>query len=193
MDVSRIDGGRIVSIPSFLTLNECETWVGRAERLGFHHAWVGVGGPREAVPQSLTELVGDGVTESLFGRARQALPERWFEHGREWDLTGFHNRLRFYRYEPSDRIPIHQDDPVVITDDHRSWLTLLVFLNECSGGSIQFHRDRDGSGGPWSHVPPRPGTAAFFPHETWHDAADVIAGRKYLLRADVLYRRETDR
>lgn len=191
MDVTTFDGGRIVTLSQFLSPNECETWIGRAERMGFHHALIGVSGgdsPREAVPQSLTELDADSLTLGLFERARPSLPATWQARGLDWELLGFHPRLRFYRYDPSDHIPVHQDDPVLVAEDTQSWLTMLVFLNECTGGSIRFHRDQHGLGGPAAQVHPSLGMAAFFPHNTWHDAADVATGRKYLLRADVLYR-----
>jgi hypothetical protein len=194
MDVTRLDGGRIVTLTRFLSAIECEGWINRAERQWFHHGPVPISGgtvfAREAVPQASTEMDAATLATTLFERAWPALPATWTERRRTWRLLGLHSRLRLYRYEPMDYFPIHQDDPVQVVEGMQSWLTMLVFLNECSGGSVRFYRDREGQGGPVFEVPPLLGMAVVFPHAAWHDAADVVAGRKYVLRADVLYRVE---
>lgn len=65
----------------------------------------------------------------------------------------------------------------VIWDDPE--LTFMVYLNEdFEGGRTEFG---------WEVVAPATGTALVFPHRRRHRGAVVSAGRKYVLRTDVMY------
>jgi hypothetical protein len=58
-----------------------------------------------------------------------------------------------------------------------------VYLNDdCEGGTTDF---RDGVS-----VAPRRGTGLVFEHHLVHQGAPVARGRKYVLRTDVMYRRD---
>jgi hypothetical protein len=65
-----------------------------------------------------------------------------------------------------------------------------MYLNEgFEGGETKFYgEDRDV---PTFIVRPRQGMALVFAHRQLHEGAPVLAGRKYVLRTDVMYSRLT--
>lgn len=95
---------------------------------------------------------------------------------------GVNERLRCYRYEPGQRFGPHYDGAFVRSKDERSYLTLLIYLNEgYQGGRTRFlELDRE--------IEPRVGRALFFQHAILHEGAVVEEGVKYALRSDVMYR-----
>ena len=61
----------------------------------------------------------------------------------------------------------------------------MVYLNgDFEGGETTFEISRDPV-----RVVPRTGMALVFYHRLLHEGAEVLTGRKYVLRSDVMYRR----
>lgn len=184
-------GGDVLFVRGFLPAVECEAWIARAERLGFRHGpnpqAAGGATSREQVYRYLACLNDGLVARSLFLKAREYLPTHWPPGRVDRGLLGAHPRIRFFRADPDDAIPIHQDDPSSPIDGAATDFSLMIFLNECLGGTIRFHRGPDGSS-PFAELSPETGTAMIFPHSTWHEPGLVLTGRRYVLRADLLYR-----
>jgi hypothetical protein len=68
----------------------------------------------------------------------------------------------------------------------QSQLTFLVYLNDgFEGGATAFHAGRASL-----LVRPERGKALVFYHRQLHEGTPVARGRKYVLRADVMYRHE---
>lgn len=87
-------------------------------------------------------------------------------------------RLRFYRYFEGARFSRHHD--ITYEAEHRSFLTLLIYLNEgMVGGETCFDDELS--------ITPRTGTCVLFPHELMHQGNPVIQGTKVVLRTDVMY------
>jgi hypothetical protein len=67
----------------------------------------------------------------------------------------------------------------------------MVYLNgECDGGETVIHFQGDGltfPDGAQLRVKPERGKALVFYHYLLHEGAPVLAGRKYVLRTDVMY------
>lgn len=182
-------GGEVLVLRGFLPAVECEAWIGRAERLGFRagpgpHLVVG-GSACERICRSIVCLSDPKIARSLFQNVRDHLPASWPPDQTERTVEGAHPRIRFYRDGPADSVPIHQDDPSVSIDGGASAYTMMVFLSECSGGSIRFHRKADRSE-PIADLAPEAGTAMIFPHTIWHEPTPVLAGRRYMVRADLM-------
>lgn len=103
-----------------------------------------------------------------------------FEGG--WEAIGLNERLRFYRYDPGQRFNLHRDGHFARSADERSFLTLLLYLNgDFVGGQTRFLN---------AEVQPSRGDALVFEHHLLHEGAPVVAGRKYVLRSDVMYARQ---
>lgn len=181
----------LFNLPNLLTPAECEQLIARGEAMGFEAASVAT----RSGPQMLTTVRNnDRVTfddpalaEQLWQRLREHVPA-------EMDgavAVGLNERLRFYRYDPSQRFKGHRDGVVERSPTERSRLTFMVYLNDgAEGGQTVFYSEDRTAGlrRVVASVEPRAGTGLVFAHEWWHEGARVLSGRKYVLRTDVMYR-----
>ena len=119
-----------------------------------------------AEADALVALLGDNV------------PRTW----KTETLVGGNPRLRLYRYQPGQHHSAHWDTVVDIGDGVRSRLTLVFYLNDnFTGGATDFPELG-------AAVTPKTGRALVFQHRVLHSATPVVAGAKYVLRTDILYR-----
>jgi prolyl 4-hydroxylase len=96
-------------------------------------------------------------------------------------LMGANPRLRLYRYGPGERHGAHWDTVVELASGVRSLVTLVFYLNDgFEGGETDFPELE-------RRVAPRAGRALLFQHRILHEATEVRAGEKLVLRTDVLY------
>lgn len=78
----------------------------------------------------------------------------------------------------------HRDGVFQRSETEFSQFTLLVYLNaDFEGGGTAFGR--------WS-VTPEVGMALLFRHEIEHAGESVVQGCKYVLRTDVMFRRNAE-
>jgi prolyl 4-hydroxylase len=96
--------------------------------------------------------------------------------------VGANERFRCYRYTRGQRFAPHYDGAFVRDEHERSLLTLMVYLNEGFSGGATAFLDHG------LEVTPRTGMALLFQHLQLHEGAEVVAGTKYALRSDVMYR-----
>jgi predicted 2-oxoglutarate/Fe(II)-dependent dioxygenase YbiX len=122
-----------------------------------------------------------GLAARICERAKPYLPELLDV---EWYLKGFNERLRYYRYESGQKFAPHYDGAFMRNKNEISKLTFMLYLNdEFTGGDTKFF-DR-----PSVSVHPVCGQALVFVHHKLHSGEPVVAGRKYVLRTDVMYGR----
>lgn len=96
-------------------------------------------------------------------------------------LAGANPRLRLYRYGPGERHGTHWDTVVELAGGVKSLLTLVFYLNDdFEGGATDFPELE-------RRIEPRAGSALLFQHRILHEAMEVRAGEKLVLRTDVLY------
>jgi hypothetical protein len=174
MDVLTHDG--------VLSEQECAALVAEAEATGFEDAPITTFTGFVMAPEvrnNTRVMVDDEVRAGwLWGRIRSWIPA---EH-RGARVVGLNERLRYYRYLPGQYFEWHADGSFRRSSEEFSLLTLMVYLNEgFTGGSTEFTRA--------SPVVPKLGMAVSFDHGLRHRGAPVIAGTKYVLRTDVMYRR----
>ncbi len=101
-----------------------------------------------------------------------------------WHYEGIHPATcQFFKYTENDTFPNHQDAPIEVSPRVQSLFTLVVYLNDCHGGETGFPEKN-------KTLAPRLGRAVIFPQNFLHNSARVGSGLKYILRAQVLYRRE---
>jgi len=177
-----------------LTPAECDAWIQRTETIGYEAAPVSTALGAVMMPdvRNNDRVMFDDVdaAEELWSRIDDQLPERWQEVKLEddtWRSVGLNERFRFYRYDPGQSFELHRDGYYRRNDDERSLLTLLVYLNSPErGGST-----RVVTLGDVLQIEALTGRALLFAHRLLHEGAAVEAGRKYVLRSDVMYRRVT--
>lgn len=169
-----------------LPRDECAAWIARAEAIGYEPAPITTDGGFVMRPdiRNNTRVIIDDVAAAarLWESAAPRVPATL--HGAE--AVGLNERFRLYRYDPGEYFAPHRDGCFLRDDGDRSELTLIYYLNEgFGGGETRFLRV-----GPWPlTVVPAEGPALFFQHQVVHEGAAVTAGRKYVLRTDVMYRR----
>ena len=182
MSLVRLENRRWVgTLDGLLNLDECEDWIARAESEGFSlapitTAWGFLERPEFRNNRRAMWDAPD-LAHELWERARANLPAE-FEG---WRACGLNERLRVYRYDPGQYFRWHFDGAYVRNRVERSMLTFMVYLNaDFLGGRTEFD--------PEPRVEPRPGRALVFEHPIRHQGAEVLEGRKYVLRTDVMFR-----
>ena len=181
----------LFTVAGLLTADECGQLVERGKAMGFEAASVALAsGPRVLTSVRNNDRVtfdDPGLADWLWQRAR---PHVRAEVGGSV-AVGLNERLRFYRYDPSQRFNAHRDGTVERPTGERSRLTFMVYLNEGAGGgqTVFYSEERvDGLRKVVASVEPRMGMGLFFAHGWWHEGSKVLSGRKYVLRTDVMYR-----
>lgn len=181
----------IWTVADALTAAECEEFIAHGEATGFEAATVAL----RTGAQRLTDIRNndramvddDALASVLWERIKAFAPDEIDG----FPAVGLNPRFRFYRYEPGQRFKRHLDGRVYLPTGEVSRVTLLYYLNDaCEGGETVFSDwgfSKGKSIRPEIRVTPAAGTALFFTHEIWHEGASVTAGRKYVLRTDVLY------
>eukprot|EP00756_Hemistasia_phaeocysticola_P055411 Hpha_TRINITY_DN31348_c0_g1::TRINITY_DN31348_c0_g1_i1::g.194559::m.194559 len=134
---------------------------------------------------------------------------RFLTRGMEgrWEPSGLSGVLRVVKYLPGGHIAPHYDGEWVTSEDERSLKTILLYLNEgYAGGETRLldHRDEEvctryytTEGGAlraaeedvMGVVPLMTGGAIVFDAKMLHEGCELRSGEKWLLRADVVYKR----
>jgi prolyl 4-hydroxylase len=139
------------------------------------------GGPEvDLAVRNNTRVMWDDEAEAggLLARVRDRVPARLSG----MVLAGANPRLRLYRYGPGERHGAHWDTVVELPGGVRSLVTLVFYLNDgFTGGETDFPELSQ-------RVAPRAGRALLFQHRILHEATEVVAGEKLVLRTDLLYR-----
>lgn len=117
--------------------------------------------------------------QTLFQRIRAHCPSRM----KGMEICGANERLRCYKYEPGQRFAPHYDGAFFRSDDERSFLTYLIYLNDGFEGG---ETDLLSLG---KVIRPKPGRALVFQHAILHEGRMVTRGIKYAVRSDIMYRR----
>lgn len=166
----------------FLSAQECSEQIARSEAVGYADAPVTTAHGPVMMPgyRNNTRVMLDdqALADRLWQRFAPAAPPSPLPG---WVACGLNERLRYYRYDPGDFFAPHRDGAFVRSPGERSFYTLLIYLNGgFEGGETTLEGDP---------ITPRPGLALCFIHRLLHDSVTLRAGRKYVLRSDVMYRR----
>jgi hypothetical protein len=186
MEVDYLDGPGLFVIRNFLSIAECDAFIEQSERFGYADAPITTAAGflmRKDIRDNLRVMHDDQeLARRWYERARESLCQLWFG----WRVVGLNERFRFYRYDVGHRFAPHTDGCFERDNGERSYFTFMVYLNEgFTGGATAFHHRH-----PSLLVTPERGKALVFYHRQLHEGMPVAAGRKYVLRTDVMYRRE---
>lgn len=163
-----------------LGLDECASLLSVAEAAGWERIIEGAhqGPAGYAVEQGRDQwraaVEHAGLAGAIWARVAHLLADL------EPPPLGLNERLRFYAYDPGQGFPVHTDGAFA-RPGQRSRLTLLVYLNDGYEGGQTVFPDEG------ALVEPGAGTALLFPHARRHAGLPVRAGRKVVLRTDVLF------
>jgi hypothetical protein len=183
-----LDGEAVFVLHDFFSPAECDAAIARAEAAGFEEATITTAGGAvmaKGIRNNARLMVDDiDLAARLFDRARPMLPANPL---RAWEVVGFNERWRYYRYDPGERFAPHYDGSFVRGEDQKSQLTFMIYLNDdFAGGETKFYFLSEE---PYLCVRPVRGQALVFVHWKLHEGAAVLSGRKYVLRTDVMCRR----
>jgi predicted 2-oxoglutarate/Fe(II)-dependent dioxygenase YbiX len=185
-----LDGEQVFVIHDFLTPEECAEYVRVTEAVGFAAAPITTASGFVMAPEVRNNervmIDNDAWAAKLWERAQPFMPSPF--HG--YDAVALNERFRFYRYDLGHTFRPHTDGHFA-RNDQRSQLTFMVYLNDaCAGGETIIYIQDDGltlPDGAEIRVKPEAGKALVFFHYLLHEGAPVTAGRKYVLRTDVMY------
>lgn len=170
-------------VPNVLDAAECAAQIARMEALGPSEAPITTAAGFVMRPdiRNNKRVMFDDVelAQTVFTRIVPELPATLCK----MRPVGANERFRAYLYEPGQRFAPHYDGAFKRNDREQSLLTLMIYLNEgFAGGQTRFHD--------WDvDVVPRTGMALLFQHKVLHEGCVVDAGKKYVLRSDVMYTR----
>lgn len=189
--IPEIGDSSYVEIKSLLSINETKALIQLVEKLGFQS-------PISSYPPSYRNnqrkvVDDDHFAEKLCARISNSAPAIIVdEDGDRWQFQGINPRFRFCQYSQGEAFFIHQDGVFHRSETEKSFLTVLVYLNDQSafkGGATRFFSSHDDANEPILMVAPESGMALLFNHSLWHDGAEIVEGTKYVLRSDLIYRR----
>lgn len=215
LDAIGVDG---VIVNNLLTVDECLRLVGAAEQSGGFSFWDSEGNEDQRRVRNADTLEFDdpALCKSLYERLRPYLTleksfspedEDTFENELEgeWVATGLNTHLLINRYGTGGHFAPHADGSTVLSFNHRSLYTVLIYLNDCvEGGSTQILSGLDGATtvrpldgarvakpeAVLQSVAPLKGRALMYYHQVLHAGETVGKGScKYCLRTDVMYER----
>lgn len=175
----------IITVPSFLSPDECDRYIQLSEGQGYGDAPITTAHGFVMRPdiRNNTRVILDDfeLARQFWERISPAVPSPF--GGR--NAIGLNERFRFYRYDPGQTFRWHRDGSFVRDNGEQSQFTFLIYLNaDFEGGETKFKIPSPiGS----VDVRPEPGMALLFNHNLLHEGATVFTGRKYVLRTDVMF------
>ena len=178
----------IFTVSDFFSIDECNQHIAMGEDIGFEEALVTSerGSVRAASLRNNDRVIfkSEQIADWIWDRAEAFVPET-FEDRR---AVGINELIRFYRYEVGQQFDWHQDFSFERDNGEKSFLTLLIYLNDSfEGGETLFDDSCSDESFDDVIVTPRSGLALFFEHGTYHKGESVAEGTKYVMRTDVMY------
>lgn len=171
---------QIFIIENFLTDEECDKYIKRAEKQTFEDAKINLHG-RQVMSKGIRNnerlmIFDENMAENLFEKAKEFLPEK----AGIYNLSGFNEMFRVYKYLPGQLFRMHRDGSYERNENEVSFYTFLIYLNDdFEGGETEFEN--------LFTVLPKKGSALVFYHPLRHEGKTLISGLKYVLRTDIMY------
>lgn len=173
----------IFELENILTPKQCETWIKRIQDANPQPAPINTPRGTAIVDQirNNNRVIFDKEewANELLEPIKDEVPDEI--HG--MSLCGINERLRCYEYLPGQRFAPHPDGAFVRNDSEQSFYTYIIYLNEdFKGGETTFIVE------PEIVIKPETGKGLFFQHPIIHEGVEVTAGKKYVVRTDLMYR-----
>ncbi|XP_061173180.1 uncharacterized protein LOC133191693 [Saccostrea echinata] len=124
----------------------------------------------------------------------------------KWQPVGLNKLFRLCRYYPGGHFAPHFDGYYTKSPEERSLKTFMIYLNgDFNGGSTNFvdeaqtlHKDKNGKycaekENVLCKITPEEGMAILFNHQRLHEGEQLLSGKKYILRTDIMYKKMGER
>lgn len=171
----------IFTIDGFLSEEECDQLIAKAEGLGFQEAKVNIDGKQE-----MMKMIRDNervlYTDADYANKLWKRLKPYIKPviGNSESL-GLNELFRFYKYSPGQRFKMHRDGSFIRNETEFSYYTFMIYLNEgYEGGQTKFKSGEV--------ISPKKGMALIFEHGQRHEGDRLMSGIKYVLRTDVMYK-----
>lgn len=170
-----------IVIDNLLSENECKEFIKLGNDIGYSK-------PKIKTPQGEVVredfrnngsalLDNEQIANELFESFKDKLPQEIDGH----KLKGLNEQMKIYRYEIDQQFKMHRDVPFRRNENERSFITMLIYLNDGYKGGETFFMD--------GNVIPETGKCLLFQQNVMHAGIKVTEGIKYAIRTDVMYER----
>lgn len=172
-------------VKNAFTAEKCREWIELCEGTGFDEAPINIGAGKTQIRPDIRNnsrvMIDDEVLAfEIWQEVKEHFPK--IVSGRV--ALGLNERFRFYRYEPGQKFAYHMDGYFRRENGEQSMLTFMIYLNdEFTGGETSFMNGEN------TIVKPETGMMLVFNHTLFHEGSEVLSGRKYVLRSDVMFSR----
>lgn len=184
MQVKTIIPNQILTVENFLSKQECYEYIVMSEKMQYENA------PIRSLANFIIRpdvrnnkrIIFDDVelAQKMWEKIKSYTPAY---EGR--NAIGLNERFRFYRYDIGEFFAFHLDGSYRRENGEQSAYTFMIYLNEdFRGGETEFDLRY-----PYGEIKvmPKTGMMLLFSQDLRHQGAEVISGRKYVLRSDVMY------
>ena len=167
------------SIYNFETLQQCQAYILKSEKMGYREATV-----HDGASSQLNKAIRNNdrvvfTDETLAASIWQRLQPFVIGVDDGWHPSGLNERFSFYRYNKYQAFNWHRDQPYRPSSDRMTKFTFMLYLNDnFEGGQTEFDEFK---------VWPETGMAVCFNHKLRHTGSHVTKGTKYVLRSDVMF------
>ena len=173
----------IFFIKNFLTSEECKSYINFGNNKGFEEAKVGIEGSQvmnKGIRNNERLLFTDvDLAETLWNRVKEVVPEKM----EDYTVTGLNEMFRIYKYTKGQRFKMHRDGSYQRNEQERSFFSFIIYLNDdFEGGETDFRK--------LFSIKPEEGSALVFHHPYRHEGKELLSGTKYVLRTDIMYKKE---
>jgi hypothetical protein len=184
-------------VESLFSNEECLELIRMSEELGFASvSWEYSPEYRDCdrvviISKSLSNVLWERLKLFLTLSDVEGVHPFGFESSGTWVPEGINECIRFTRYSDGHLFKPHRDGSFIRTNEDRSIYTVMVYLNqppEFNGGETVLRVSENESKGKQT-ISPNVGTCVVFNHDIVHEGKSVSAGRKYILRTDLMFHR----
>jgi hypothetical protein len=177
-----------------LTHAECQFLIKESEELGYDT----LKEYRQDYRDNSRAIVHQkALAEEIFTRVKRFLPpaQPGMNENHQWVLNELNDRWRFCRYDPGQHFSPHYDGRYVKNSNELSKFTFMAYLNgSFEGGATNFLNDRKEAQKTGIRlrrsIQPEEGMFIVFEHEMFHEGEVLKTNRKYIMRSDIMYKRE---
>lgn len=180
-------------IPGFMSPFECQLLIAMSEAVGYEEALIQTRDHGQVMNKEVRDnyrvVIDAPDLATLLWDKIEALGipdyvDDMHDEPVTWKPIGLNERFRFYRYEYGQQFRRHADGAFKRSDDEVSFVTVLIYLNDdFNGGETQFFYPNEA-------VTPQMGMLYLFKHRQLHQGDPVTTGAKYVLRTDIMYKRQ---